>query len=197
MAAPIAIPPSPTRAAARWPTAFARSEHMHRTLLCAVAALVAGQVSAAVDLSPEHWPAAERAKVEAQEHQSPTPLAKQLVESKSGIISATVSPIAVYAGLQALRQGGTAADAAATTALTQVTTQLGSVVSYAGIFTMVYFDAKTQKVYTMDAGYNSYLHEDDPKTIPVGDLGPLAPNLKPTEGGAKGRETLVPGFMAG
>ena len=84
-------------------------------------------------------------------------------------MSATVSPMAVYAGVRR-SQGGNAADAAATTALTQITTQLGSVVSYAGIFTMVYYDAKTHKVYSLDAGYNSYLSETDPRTIPVATL---------------------------
>ncbi len=64
---------------------------------------------------------------------------------------------------------------------------------------MVYYDAKSHKVYSMDAGFNSYLGETDPKSIPVSDLGPGAQKSapKPTEGGAKGRETLVPGFMAG
>ncbi len=89
------------------------------------------------------------------------------------MISTTASPIAVQAGLEALRQGGTAADAAATVALTQITTQLGSVVSYAGIMTLVYYDVKTGKVYSLDAGYNSYQNETEPKTIPVADLGPL------------------------
>src|ERR1700753_1573682 len=136
------------------------------SLGCAITAiLLAGSANAAVDLSPAKWPAAERARVEAQEHKSWVPLGKQLIETQRGVVSAPVSPIAVYAGVQALRQGGNAADAAATTALTQITTQLGSVVSYAGIFTMVYFDAKTHKVYSMDAGYNSYLHENDPASI--------------------------------
>jgi gamma-glutamyltranspeptidase/glutathione hydrolase len=71
------------------------------------------------------------------------------------------------------------------------------VVSYAGIFTMLYYDAHSGKVYSMDAGYNSYLGETDPLTIPVSDLGILNYGRKPTQGGAKGRETLVPGFMAG
>ena len=150
-------------------------------------------------LSPSNWPKAEREKVEKLESQVVSPVEKRNVLGKGGLVSATVSPIAVYAGVQALARGGTAADAAATTALTQVATQLGSVVSYAGIFTMVYYDAKSHKVYSMDAGFNSYLNETDPKSIPAGDLGPelrkFAP--KPTEGGAKGRETLVPGFMAG
>ena len=128
-----------------------------------------------------------------------SPLEQRLIEGTGGLVSATVSPIAVYAGIQALKAGGSAADAAATTALTQIATQLGSVVSYAGVFTMVYHDAKTRKVYSMDAGFNSYLGETDPKTIPVSDLGPVLAKFvsKPTDAGAKGRETLVPGFMAG
>jgi len=141
----------------------------------------------------------EREQIEQLESLTISPIEARRVEGTSGIISATVSPLSVYAGIQTLKHGGNAADAAAVTALTQVTMQLGSVVSYAGIFTMLYYDAKAHRVYSMDAGYNSYLRETDPKSIPAGDLGPLpvqsAP--KPTEGGAKGRETLVPGFMAG
>jgi len=68
---------------------------------------------------------------------------------------------------------------------------------------------KTGKVYCLDAGYNSYQKETEPKTIPVADLGP--PNStfhapadtkntsaqSPATRADKGRETLVPGFMAG
>jgi len=156
-------------------------------------------MSYAADLSPANWPPAEKTRVEKLENQTMSPLKAQSVESSGGIVSATVSPIATYAGIQTLRCGGNAADAAATTALTQVATQLGSVVSYAGVFTMLYYDAKEHKVYSMDAGYNSYLQETDPMSIPVCDLGllPVASLPKPTAGGAKGRETLVPGFMAG
>jgi gamma-glutamyltranspeptidase/glutathione hydrolase len=168
-----------------------------KTLVLGTLAALATQLGCAADLSPAHWPSAERERLEKLESQSWSPLQAQSVSGADGIVSATVSPVAVHAGLEALRAGGTAADAAATTALTQITTQLGSVVSYAGILTMVYYDARTGHVYSMDAGYNSYLHELDPKSIPVGDLGPLNVGLKPTEGGAKGRETLVPGFMAG
>src|ERR1700759_1185818 len=85
------------------------------------------QMSNAANLSPSGWPAAEREKLEQQESASWSPARGGSVESTGGMGAATVSPVAVFAGLQALRQGGTAADAAATTALTQITTQLGSV----------------------------------------------------------------------
>ncbi len=160
-------------------------------------ALMAAASAQAADLSPARWPAQERERLEALEAQTWAPPEAGVVSGGGGIVSATVSPVSVYAGVQTLEQGGNAADAAATVALTQITTQLGSVVSYAGIFTMLYYDAKTHKVYSMDAGYNSYLGETDPKTIPVADLGPLNFGRTPTVGGAKGRETMTPGFMAG
>ena len=155
------------------------------------------KAEATVDLSPDTWPASAREKAEATEFQRWDPATSQVVSGTNGVVSATVSPIAVEAGLQALKKGGNAADAAATVALTQITTQLGSVVSYAGIMTLLYYDAETGKVYSMDAGYNSYKNETDPKSIPTADLGPLNFGSKPAVAGALGRETLVPGFMAG
>jgi gamma-glutamyltranspeptidase/glutathione hydrolase len=159
-------------------------------------------------LSPAHWNSAERERAEKEESRGWTPREARVISGKNGIICAVASPIAVQAGIEALRHGGTAADAATTVALTEVTTQLGSVVSFAGIMTLVYFDAKTGKVYSMDAGYQSYRNERDPKTIPVADMGPLNATFKAfreAQAGVdpklasttKGRETLVPGFMAG
>jgi gamma-glutamyltranspeptidase / glutathione hydrolase len=161
--------------------------------------LAGASLSYGGDLSPDRWPKAERERLEKLESQTMSPLEARSVVGSGGLVSATASAIGAYAGAQALRQGGNAADAAVATALTQIATQLGSTVSYAGIFTVVYYDAKSHKVYSMDAGFNSYLEENDPKSIPVSDLGPLPVNGAPkaTEGGAKGRETLVPGFMAG
>jgi len=138
------------------------------------------------DLSPEKWGAPERIRVEALAQLSFPPAARA-IESQSGAVSATMSPIAVRAGLEALQQGGTAADAASTIALTQVTTALGSYVSYAGALQLTYYEAKTNRVYAMNAGWNSYLGETDPKTIATADQPDAAP----------GRKTLVPGFMAG
>jgi len=149
----------------------------------------------AVDLSPRKWNPAEKAQAELGE-MSPSPTQARVVEGKSGLVTGTMSPIAVRAGVEALKQGGTAADAAATVALTQITTALGSYVSYAGVLQLVYYEARTGKVYSLNAGWNSYLGETDPKSIPVDDLGPIAFGTKPTEG-AEGRKTLVPGFMAG
>lgn len=161
-------------------------------VMCMV--LIPGSGSGA-DLSPAKWKADEKSRAE-QAEQMPWPLQARVIEGQQGLVAGTMSPVAVHAGVEALRQGGTAADAAATVALTQVATALGSYVSYAGIMELVYYDAKSGKVTTLDAGWNSYAGETDPKSIPVTDLGALNFGRTPTEG-AEGRKTLVPGFMAG
>jgi gamma-glutamyltranspeptidase/glutathione hydrolase len=157
--------------------------------------LAVPQPAVGADISPNKWKPEEKAQAEKAE-MVPWPSQARVVQGQSGLVAATMSPVAVHAGVEALRQGGTAADAAATVALTQITTALGSYVSYGGILQLVYYDAKSGKVSTLNAGWGSYLGETDPKSIPVDDLGPLAFGTKPTEG-AEGRKTLVPGFMAG
>ena len=160
-----------------------------------VLVLLMPQPGLGADLSPNRWKPAEKTLAE-QRELKPWPPDARTIEGKSSLVAATMSPIAIHAGIEALRQGGTAADAAATVALTQITTALGSYVSYGGILELVYYDAKSGKVSSLNAGWNSYLVETDPESIPVDDLGPLAFGIKPTEG-AQGRKTLVPGFMAG
>lgn len=167
--------------------------------------------ASAVDLSPQYWPAEARAEAECKEAVSMRATADRDFEGSQAAISAIASPIAVEAGLQTLRNGGTAADAATAIAMTQTTTQLGSVVSFAGIMSMLYFDQTTATVYSLDAGFNSYRNETDPETIPVADLGALsasnragsagggnAPGVVPDATGEDlGRETMVAGYMAG
>src|SRR5262249_37283776 len=96
----------------------------------------------------------------------------------------TTGPAAVHAGLEVLKNGGSAADAAMTTALAQVVECGGAYVSHAGIFAMVYFDAATSKTYYLNACYSTAVDEKDPTTIPG-------------RGKPSGRTALVPGFMAG
>ncbi|GAA0539926.1 gamma-glutamyltranspeptidase/glutathione hydrolase [Rhizomicrobium palustre] len=167
---------------------------MKHVFILALAAC-AGSVGAA-DFSPAAWPKEIRLRAEAQEA-SWAPLQSRVVEGKAGMISATVSPLAVEAGLAMLRQGGSAADAAASVALTQVATQLGSVVSYAGIAMVVYYEAKTGKVYALDAGYGTWRGESDPASITPGDISALTGGPAPALGKDLGRQVLVPGFMAG
>ena len=111
-------------------------------------------------------------------HSTPNHVA---AESAREMIATTTGGAAARAGLEMLDAGGTAADAAMATALTQVVHAGGSYVSGAGLMVMVYYDAATEKVYYLDAQYNTPLKESDPLSIP------------PTGG----RTALVPGFMAG
>ncbi|WP_161966155.1 gamma-glutamyltransferase [Steroidobacter cummioxidans] len=117
--------------------------------------------------------------------------------SYHGMITATTGSKAIEGGVEILKAGGSAADAAVATALTQICLAAGSWVSYAGILTMVYFDASTGKVYNLNAGYNTVKAETDAKTLPGVELAEL---LKDLHGGSyepSGRTALVPGFMAG
>ena len=135
-----------------------------------------------IDLSPKNWPQGELQKytIFNQQYGQPKPLA----ESSRAVVSGTSEALAVRAGLEALKQGGSAADAALTTSLAQIALAAGSYVSYAGAMTVVYFEAATGKTYAMNARFNTLLEENDPLSIPVSGI-------------PSGRTALVPGFMAG
>jgi gamma-glutamyltranspeptidase/glutathione hydrolase len=151
--------------------------------------------AAAADLSPARWPEAERLLLE-QREAAIWPTEIRGASSRQGLVTGTASPIAVHAGAEALRQGGTAADAAIATALTQVTTMLGANVSYAGVAQIVYFEARTGRVYTLDAGWGTWRGERSPATIPGTDLSMITGHATAVTGAA-GRKALVPEFMAG
>jgi gamma-glutamyltranspeptidase/glutathione hydrolase len=137
--------------------------------------------------SPDGWSQQDRDRYLALQGLSDNDAVKRLdkvAASSKGIIAGTSEPFAVHAGLEVLKQGGSAADAALTTALAQIALTAGSTISYAGIMTVVYYDASTDKTYTLNAGYNTVQEEKDPSTIPV-------------MGSHSGRTALVPGFMGG
>ncbi|MEO8449942.1 MAG: gamma-glutamyltransferase [Gemmatimonadota bacterium] len=103
---------------------------------------------------------------------------------KTGMITGTTGALAIHAGLLTLKAGGSAADAAMTTALAQIALAAGSWVSYAGLMNLMYFDAASGKVSSMNAVFNTVKGETDPRTIPACTT-------------ASGRTALVPGFFAG
>lgn len=133
-----------------------------------------------VDLSPATWDVEELEKYNRLNHQWGGQNA--LASSDQGIVTGTTGAAAIRAGLEALNQGGTSADAALTTSLTQISLAQGAWVSYAGIMTMLYYDADSRQVYCMNAGYNTVRDEERPLTIPKK---------------SSGRTALVPGYMAG
>ena len=110
-----------------------------------------------------------------------------------GAATVAYGPFAARAGLAVLERGGNAMDAALTTAVTQVAVTAGSPVSYFGIMALVYYDAKTGRISTMNAGWNTIKGDTDPLTIPGSiDLGK---NVLGTA--VSGRTALVGGFMKG
>lgn len=109
---------------------------------------------------------------------------RAVVVGSKGMIAGTSGPLAIHAGLEVLKHGGSAADAVLTTALAQVALFAGATISYAGIMTAVYFDATSGKAHALNAGYNTVQNEIDPLTIPG-------------SGEPSGRTALAPGFMAG
>ena len=80
-------------------------------------------------------------------------------------------------------------------ALAQVALTAGAPISYFGIMSLVYYDAGTDSVHTMNAEWTTVLGEDDPLTIPGGIDMSSPDGMYGTEVG--GRTALVGGFMKG
>lgn len=90
----------------------------------------------------------------------------------------------INVGREILARGGSAVDAALASALARIVEDMGCIVSYAGIFMLVYYDAATGEVHSLNACFKVPEGETDPLTIP-------------TSGIPNARGVLVPGFMAG
>lgn len=161
------------------------SRRLSITLLGAwpVALMAHSQPAEPTDLSPLSWPEGDLATFTALQNASRPPTPPAAVEASQALITGTSSALAIRGGYEALAQGGSAVDAALTTALAQVALVAGSYVSYAGILSLAYYDAAERRVHYMNAGFDTPLGETDPLTIPA--LGP------------SGRTALVPGFFAG
>src|ERR1017187_2340488 len=80
---------------ARFTSSLPKCSHLRSFLAAGIVALATVRMTGATDLSPAGWPSDERARVEALE-QSPTPPRSRYVEGKLGLVSATISPIAVH-----------------------------------------------------------------------------------------------------
>ena len=74
------------------------------------------------------------------------------VSGSKGIITGTSGVLATHVGAETLRQGGSAMDAVIATSLMQTLLTGGSAISYAGIWTMVYYDAESGQLHSMNAG---------------------------------------------
>src|SRR5262249_597830 len=145
------------------------------------------------NLSPTAWPKGEYERL--MKAQEVDRMEAGVATGRNGAVTVAYNGIAARAGLEALKQGGNALDAALTTAITQVAVTAGPPISYFGLMSVVYYDAKTGKVYTMNAEWNTVRGETEPLTIP-GSL-----NMASEDGlrgtAVSGRTALVGGFMKG
>lgn len=137
-----------------------------------------------IDLSPARWNDETRAAARQADYSWQAP--PVLAQGKDGVIAATsFAGTATRVGLDVLEKGGSAVDAALAAALVQNVLNLGSWTSFAGIFSMVVYDAESGEVFSLDGGWNTVLAETDPLSIP-----------EPGSEEAPGRKALVPGFMS-
>ena len=120
---------------------------------------------------------------------------KDMGTGKKAMICGTTTSSAIYIGFDVLKQGGSAVDAALSTALAQIVLHGGATVSFAGWMNMVYYEAKTGRTYSLGAGFNTLQEEDDPMSISLSS--PAGVENKSTKPTSLGRTVLVPGFMAG
>ncbi|WP_126177109.1 gamma-glutamyltransferase [Tsuneonella rigui] len=147
-------------------------------------------------LAPSGWPEAEREHWWAIQH-APLP-GNPVAQGYGGAIATAINAVATRAGLEALKQGGSAMDAALTTALTQIVLGGGAVTSFFGILQLMHFDAEKGEASSMSASWNTVLGEDDPLTIPGERRGASSSITDMMAlGEPSGRTALVGGFMRG
>ncbi|MCP4202294.1 MAG: hypothetical protein GY769_10205 [bacterium] len=134
-----------------------------------------------IDLTPRAWPRGELAYY--TELQNNNRREHPPAKGKRGLVVGTTGALALRSGLEALRQGGTAADAALTTALAQITLNAGATVSFAGFMSLVYYEASTGEVHYLNGSWD----------VPRGQVS--GEDIPPCEV-PSGRQVLVPGFMS-
>src|SRR5215475_1910372 len=115
--------------------------------------IVAFAATACAPTAPDQW-----TKQEA-DHYLNLQFASHNADASKGIVAGIAYPFAVHSGMKVLQQGGTAADAAITASLTQIAMTAGATVSYAGVIDVVYYDSASDKVYTLNAAYNTVKDE--------------------------------------
>lgn len=174
--------------------AFAATTAMATTSALGVTAKAFAATSGDVDLSPKSWPAGEYARYMKAQGIDRTTAGS--AKGKQGAVTVAYGGLAARAGLEALKRGGNAIDAAMTTALTQVALTMGAPISYFGIMSLVYYEAKSGKTYTMNAEWNTVAGETDPQSIP-GAIDFSSTEALQGTGAPSGRTALVGGFMKG
>jgi len=112
----------------------------------------------------------------------PRVISVQSSQSNNAMVVSMGGRRAVETGLNILRDGGNALDAVLATSMIHIVQSIGTAVSFAGTMSLVYYDASTGRIHSMNAPFKNPIRESDPLTIPRRN---------------SGRTALVPGFLAG
>jgi len=170
------------------------------SLMSTASAAIAGGPKPSPDLSPARWPAAEydlnARRTFSAEALTAADRQPAVAAGTKGMVVGTSEALAIHAGVKTLEAGGSAMDAAITTSLAQITLNTGAIISFGGFTTLVYYEKKTGRTYTMNAGFNTVRGEKDPLSIPPTERSAPAEVLI-NDYPYSGRAVLVPGFMAG
>lgn len=147
-------------------------------------------------LAPSGWPQEDQVRWWTIQ-QNPLP-GNPPARGRNGAVSTALHALAARVGVEALRQGGSAMDAALATALTQIVLGGGAVISFFGILHLMHHDAATGETTSLNASWNTVLGEDDPMSIP-GQVQSGKETVAEMAGSGKpsGRTALVGGFMRG
>ena len=146
-----------------------------------------------MSLAPSTWPAAERERwfeLESQFLPGNPP-----AHGRQGAVSTTHHAFTTRVGLEALKQGGSAMDAALAVSLAQITLGAGDHISFFGIFGMVHHDANSGEILSLNAGWKTCRDEREPLSIPGSGLGLTNDVHDMISGLPNGRAILVGGFM--
>ena len=147
-------------------------------------------------LAPSGWPQEDQDRWWTIQ-QNPLP-GNPPARGRNGAVSTALHALAARVGVEAMRQGGSAMDAALATALTQIVLGGGAVISFFGILHLMHHDAATGETTSLNASWNTVLGEDDPMSIP-GQVQSGKETVAEMAGSGKpsGRTALVGGFMRG
>ena len=134
-----------------------------------------------IDLAPSAWPPDDLEYYSALQRTNLRDHPPAI--GRKGMVVGTTGALAIRSGVEALHQGGTAVDAAMTTALAQITLHAGAAVCFAGSMSLVNYEANTGELHYLNGAWD----------VPHGQASGYD---IPSCGTPSGRQVLVHGFMA-
>jgi len=112
----------------------------------------------------------------------PRPITVYSHQSSTAMVISMGGDDPAQAGLNVMQGGGNALDAVLASAMTHIVKTIGVAVSFGGTMSLVYYDAASGQVHSLNAPFKIPIRETNPLTIPYRN---------------SGRTALVPGFLGG